>query len=272
MAISLGSKFYASYMKAKLTVSSRPVLFAKRGLYETFHRALAQLGWKRKNESVLLGVSGGQDSIALLHLLLVSGFQVTVGHLNHQLRGRQSDGDEKFVKDLCKRWSVPLIIEKQNINALARKHSLSIEEAARIARYQFLDKTAKKTKLHKILVAHHQRDQAETVLLKIFFGCDRNHLKGMDMERPLPTLNWATTTQKKRKVHSRLIRPLLNAPYSEIVLYVRQNKIPFQEDSSNHDLSYPRNWVRHRLLPLIEKRLNRNVVKTLARLASTSLE
>jgi tRNA(Ile)-lysidine synthase len=248
---------------------SKPILFAKRGLYETFHRTLAPLKWNRKGEEVLLGLSGGRDSVVLLHLLLVSGAKVTAAHLNHQLRGKESDRDEKFVRSLCKKWNVLLIVEKENIREKARKHHLSIEESARIARYRFFEKTARKRKLKKVLVAHHQRDQAETILLKIFFGVDRKSLRGMDLERDLPRLTWSKKNNASSSSSSKikLVRPLLNAPYSEIFTYSKQNKLLFREDRSNKDLSYPRNWVRHHLLPLIEKKLKRNVVKTLARLA-----
>lgn len=247
-----------------------PVLYAKRGLYETFHETVRKLGWKRKNEKVLLGLSGGRDSVTLLHLLLVSGFEVTAAHLNHQLREKESNGDETFVKNLCKKWNVPLKLERANVLKLAKKHRISIEDAARVARYRFLKSTASALKIKKVVVAHHQRDQAETVLLKIFFGSDRNQLRGMELQRALPSLNWPG--QKVQSVKSssiKLIRPLLLAPYSEILTYSKQNNIPFREDSSNRNPKHPRNWIRNELIPLIEKKLNRNVTKTLARLGQT---
>jgi tRNA(Ile)-lysidine synthase len=251
----------------KKSLLGAPPLFAKRGLYETFHKSLRHLQWDRKKTSVLLGLSGGRDSVALLHLLIVSGIKVTAAHLNHQLRGAESDLDEKFVKNLCNSWNVPLLIEKKNIQALAKKHSLSIEEAARIARYQFFSQAATKNKIKNVVVAHHQRDQAETVLLKIFFGCDRSHLRGMALERVMPDLIWPGEKSQKTRTTIKLSRPFLQAPYSEINLYIKQNKLLFREDRSNQDSSHPRNWIRNYLLPEIEKRLNRNVVKTLARFA-----
>lgn len=274
--------------------------FAKRGLYERFQRTCKVLRLHSK-ETVLVGLSGGRDSVVLLHLLLANGFSVVAAHLNHQLRGRESKGDEVFVRSLCKKWNIPLMVERVNVRSLAAKHRLSIEEAARIARYRFFAQCAKKKKLKKIIVAHHERDQAETVLLKIFQGTTREYLGGMKMRRPLPILRWSDILMKPNQkpiivdaVVDRvptsatsateneilgtargyqsskldLIRPLLEAPFEEIVLYAKQNKLPFREDSSNRDLKIQRNWIRHHLLPLIEKKLNRNVVKTLARLAS----
>jgi tRNA(Ile)-lysidine synthase len=247
--------------------------FAKRGLYERFQRTCKTLRLS-PTETVLVGLSGGRDSVVLLHLLLAHGFAVVAAHLNHQLRGRESNSDEVFVKNLCKKWNVPLWVERMNVRSLAKKHRLSVEEAARIARYRFFAQCAKRKKLKKILVAHHERDQAETILLKIFQGTTREYLAGMKMKRPLPQLEWHTprtgmacrvSTHAKRVIE--LIRPLLDTPFEEVVLYAKQNKLRCREDSSNRDLTIQRNWIRHQLLPLIEKKLNRNVVKTLARLA-----
>lgn len=201
--------------------------------------------------------------MALLHLLVVSGHRVTAAHLNHCLRGRESNRDENFVRVLCREWDIPLRVGREAVAARSRQNRLSIEEAARIARYRFLAQAAKCEKIRKIVVAHHQHDQAETVLLKFFRGAGRRQLKGMEMSRPMPMLGWRPQVAR-RKTGLKLIRPLLDAPHGEIVLYARQNRLPFREDSSNRDLSRSRNWIRHRLLPLIERRLNRNVVKTLA--------
>ncbi len=241
---------------------------------------------------MLLGFSGGRDSVSLLHLLKANGYHVVAAHLNHQLRGRESLADERFVRDLCRTWKVPLVVKRENVAARARRHGLSIEEAARIARYRFLAEVARKRKLRRIVVAHHQRDQAETVLLKIFRGCRRHQLHGMEMRRFLPALNWNKKVfsaqssltpnggetlsppvhlgagSQPSALRIQLVRPLLEAPSLEIAHYARQNRLMHREDSSNRDLARPRNWIRHRLLPLIERRLNRNVVKTLARLGA----
>ena len=272
--VRLTSPAFAKVGKGSIyKISPSIALFAKRGLYEHFQTITAKLGWKRKGEVVLLGLSGGRDSVCLLHLLLVSGHHVVAAHLNHCLRGKESMRDERFVKDLCKRWHVPLIMERENIANRAKCHKLSMEEAARIGRYRFLERAARKKKLQKVVVAHHQQDQAETVLLKIFHGCNRNQLSGMKVKGPLPSLNWdGLPFYKKDKRYLQLTRPLLKAPHSEIARYARQNRLIFCQDSSNRDLSHPRNWVRHRLLPLIKRRLNRNVIKTLARLCENSLK
>jgi tRNA(Ile)-lysidine synthase len=240
--------------------------YAKRGLYERFQKSLVSLEISSRKKPVLLGLSGGRDSVTLLHLLLVCKIPVIAAHLNHCLRGRESDADERFVRQVCKAWGVPLVVKREKVMARMKRHKLSKEEAARIARYRFLEQVARQRHLGSVLVAHHQKDQAETILLKIFHGCERQHLCGMRIKRPFPILNWIKSTSRKNDRKLELVRPLLQASIEEIALYARQNKLKFSEDSSNQDLSHPRNWIRKKLLPLIERRLNRNVVKTLARL------
>lgn len=249
----------------KAACFSAPTLYARRGLYERFQKTITQLGLKHRALPMILAVSGGRDSVCLLHLFRVSGRTVTAAHLNHRLRGAESDGDERFVHRLCEAWRIPLVVARENVAQRARRHHLSIEEAARIARYRFLARVAQRKKAGVVLVAHHQRDQAETVLLKLFRGCHPGQLRGMDLVRPLPRLDWRKSGGRRSRSRIRLVRPLLDAPVAEIELYARQNRLKFREDSSNRDLTNPRNWIRHRLLPLLERRLNRNIVKTLAR-------
>lgn len=244
-------------------------LFAKRGLYERFRRITRQWGWQHRGEKILLGLSGGRDSVVLLHLLKISGHEVTAAHLNHHLRGRESDADERFVRELCRVWQVPLVVGRANVAVRARRHHLCIEEAARIARYRFLERTARRLSLRRVMIAHHQRDQAETILLKIFRGGSRQQLHGMKGKGPFPDLDWKKSRPPRRPDATlTLTRPLLEAPFDEIRRYARQNRIPFREDSSNRNLNHPRNWIRHRLLPLIQRRLNRNVIPALARLGA----
>ncbi len=237
----------------------------RRGLHERFQRNAAKLGWKRKGERVLIGLSGGRDSVTLLHLLIVNGHHVVAAHLNHRLRGRESMADEQFVKRLCHAWKVPLVTARENVAARAKRHHLSIEEAARIARYRFLEKTARAKKLRKVVLAHHEMDQAETVLLRVLQSGRREMLGGMTSSRPFPRLEWSGAGSK-RKSTLQLVRPLLDASREEMTQYARAHHLAWREDRSNRDMTRPRNWIRHHLIPLIERRMNRNVVRTLARL------
>lgn len=242
-------------------------LVAKRGLYERFRAATAALGWRRSGERVLLALSGGRDSMALLHLLLVAGHRPVAAHLDHRLRGRASEDDARRVRALCRAWRVPLVLGRVNVPAHARRHRLGIEEAARIARYRFLRAAAARRRLRVVATAHHQGDQAETVLLRVLLGTARPGAFGMEAARPMPSLAWPGE-RPPRGAAPRLVRPLLDAPPSEIAAHVRRQRIPFLVDASNRDLSRPRNWVRHRLLPLAARRLKRNVLKSLVRLAA----
>lgn len=243
-------------------------LVAKRGLYERFRAATAALGWRRSGERVLLALSGGRDSTTLLHLLLVAGHRPVAAHLDHRLRGRASTADARRVRELCRAWRVPLVLGRSGVAARARHHGLGLEEAARIARYRFLRAVAARRRLRVVVTAHHQGDQAETVLLRVLLGTGRPGAFGMEASRPMPPLAWPGE-RPPRGTAPRLVRPLLDAPPGEIAAYARRQRLPFCRDASNRDLSRPRNWVRHRLLPLAARRLNRNLVKSLARLGRT---
>ncbi|MCC7517853.1 MAG: tRNA lysidine(34) synthetase TilS [Verrucomicrobiae bacterium] len=240
---------------------------AKRGLYERFRAATVALGWRRSGERLLLALSGGRDSMALLHLLLVSGHRPVAAHFNHRLRGRAAEADARWVRGLCRAWHVPLARGTADVPSLARKHRLGLEEAARIARYRFLHSAAVRRRLRTVATAHHLGDQAETVLLRVLLGTAHPGAFGMRASRPLPPLAWPGGL-RPRGGGLRLVRPLLAAPPGEIAAYVRRQRIPFLEDASNRVLAHPRNWLRHRLLPLAARRLNRNLLKSLARLAA----
>ncbi|NUN93636.1 MAG: tRNA lysidine(34) synthetase TilS [Verrucomicrobiae bacterium] len=215
---------------------------------------------------MLLAFSGGRDSMALLHLLRVAGHRPVAAHLNHCVRGRTAEADARWARRLCRAWGVPFVSGAANVPALARRHRLGLEEAARIARYRFLRAIAGRRRLRVVVTAHHLGDQAETVLLRILLGTARPGRCGMAFSSPLPLLAWPDAP-RPHGAASRLERPLLDAPPEEIAAYVRRQRLPFLTDASNRDLSRPRNWIRHRLLPLAARRLNRNLLKSLARLA-----
>ncbi|MDD2708632.1 MAG: tRNA lysidine(34) synthetase TilS [Verrucomicrobiae bacterium] len=267
MANSEIPKHQDSKSTGKIPPLDRP--YAKRGLYESFIRAAACLGWKR-GRRVLVGLSGGRDSVVLLHLLLAAGFRAEAAHLNHRLRGAESRRDKKFVKNLCRTWGVPLATGAEAVAKRSLQYGLSLEDAARTARYRFLAQTAQQRKIRTVAVAHHLNDQAETVLMKILFGGGQGKPRGMAMQRSFSPPAWPGTKSSKTNSSLELVRPLLEIPADQVALYARQNKLPFCEDSSNRDLRHPRNWIRRRLLPYIEKGLRRNVVKPLARLGNLS--
>lgn len=232
---------------------------SRRGLFQSFQETVAAQRLWRRDERLLVGVSGGPDSVALLHLLCATGLgqRLVVAHVNHQLRGLESDRDERFVHELCARWG--LAFEGARVDAAAEAKSLgeSIEESARRARYLFFGQAARENRIRKILVAHNRNDQAETFLLRLLRGAGRRGLGGMKIISPLPVV----------RSRALLIRPLLRVSRVEILEYLRQNRITFRRDKTNHEEKFFRNRIRNRLIPWIEKEFQPSAVDVFARTA-----
>jgi tRNA(Ile)-lysidine synthase len=209
----------------------------------------------------LIGVSGGRDSVALLHSLVDLGYKnLIVCHLDHQLRGRSSAADARFVEKLAARYDVDLVIESTNVRALAKK--LSIETAAREARYSFFAKVAKRRKCRTIFLAHHADDLVETFLINLFRGAGSTGLSGMR----------EATTRRVEDVDLTIVRPLLGVWRSDIDKYVRKHRLKFREDASNKSLAPLRNRVRRRVIPYLEKTLGRNIRQNIWRTATIMAE
>ncbi len=209
----------------------------------------------------LLAISGGRDSVCLLHLLSQQGFRnLHLIHLNHQLRGQESEDDARFVTDLAQKLALPLTLEKTSIAQRAQDQGESIETAARHARHQLFAKVARETNCSRILLAHHAEDQAETCLFNLLRGS--SGLKGMLLE------NEFLIDQKKLT----FLRPLLNTRRTEIDQYLKEHAIPYREDQSNRDLCYSRNRLRHEALPLLTDILQRDIIPPIIRALETSRE
>ena len=209
----------------------------------------------------LIGVSGGRDSVALLHSLVDLGYKnLIICHLDHQLRGRSSAADARFVEKLAARYDVDLAVESANVRALAKK--LSIETAAREARYSFFAKVAKRRKCRTIFLAHHADDLVETFLINLFRGAGSTGLSGMR----------EVTTRRVDDVDLTIVRPLLGVWRSDIDKYVRKRRLKFREDASNKNLAPLRNRVRRRIVPYLEKTLGRNIRQSIWRTATIMAE
>lgn len=204
-------------------------------------------------ESILIGVSGGPDSVCLLHILHSMsqklGIKIFVAHINHMLRGTESDMDEEFVKNLCKELGINLFSASLNISEIAEKENISIEEAARKGRYNQFDLFAKKIGNCKIAVAHNKNDQAETIMMNIIRGTGLDGLKGMDY------------------IRENIIRPLLDIDRDEIEEYCRKNNLNPRTDSTNLKTIYTRNKVRLELIPFITRNFNTDIVESVNRMA-----
>jgi tRNA(Ile)-lysidine synthase len=210
----------------------------------------------KPGETIFAAVSGGADSVVLLYLLteLAKSWKLKLGilHVNHKLRGKASDQDEAFVKKLSRHFEIPCHTIRIDVKKKANTERLSLEEAARDARYQFFEQTAKKKRANKIALAHNLDDQAETVLMRVITGTG---LQGLQAIRP------------KRKLNGTyLIRPMIEIPRAEIRKFAKGNSISFREDLSNRSVKFLRNRIRLELIPFIERRFNPQVKKALARL------
>lgn len=193
-----------------------------------------------------MAVSGGADSVALLCLLyrLSSslGLTLAVAHLNHRIRGKESDDDAEFVKKLASRFGISCVIGNIDVPKIAKNSSLSLEMAARKARYDFLVKTAYKLRANVIATAHTADDQAETILLKLARGAGARGLAGIPRELFLDDL--------------KVVRPMLDIRRSEIEAFLQELNQTWREDKTNRNPAYLRNRVRHEVLPFLEKKLN----------------
>ncbi len=205
-------------------------------------------------EPCLIGVSGGADSVALLHALTELGHQPHVCHLNHSLRGKSSDGDTNFVRDLARHYRLPCEIKSEDVAAYAKKGRLSLEDAARQVRYSFFSSVSKQTGIQKLLLAHTSDDQAETVLFRLLRGAGPTGLTGISPQRQLGALH--------------VIRPLIQVSRNEILDYLEEHNLSYREDSSNADTRFTRNRIRLELLPLLEREFNPSVRTVLLQTAT----
>lgn len=211
----------------------------------------------RGGEHVLVAVSGGADSVALLYVLreLTSPLKLrlTVAHLNHKIRGKDAEKDACFVKQLARRLHLGFVGGTVAVPRLAGRLGISLEMAGRKARYDFFEKTALARGCHLVATAHTADDNAETILLMLVRGCGLQGLTGI-----APSSQIGKTT---------VIRPFLGTERRAIEKYLRAHKISWREDASNADDAFLRNRVRHELLPLLEEKYNKNIRPTLGRLA-----
>ena len=221
-------------------------------LHGRVRRTLQRYALVRDGDRVVIALSGGADSVALLHLareLEADGVLVIAGaaHLNHQLRGADADEDERFCSGLAAAFDIPIEVERADVRALALGEKRSIEDAARRARYAFLERAADRLGAVAIAVAHTRDDQAETFLLRLVRGAATRGFAGI------------------RPRAGRVIRPLIELGRSDLREYLAARNLPFREDASNRDLTNPRNRVRHELIPYLESRFSPAIIAVLAR-------
>ena len=206
-------------------------------------------------ERVLVGISGGPDSVTLLHVLKQirkdMDIEVYAAHVHHGIRGTVADRDAEFVAQLCQQWNVPLFVKRVDVPRLADEWGLTLEEAGRIVRYRFFDEVLRDIRGHKIALGHNRDDQAETILHHILRGAGMQGLQGI---RPVR--------------QNKFIRPLIEVSRAEIEEYCHRNGLEFRIDATNHDVAYTRNRIRHELIPYIKQHFNPNIVDALVRMGT----
>ncbi|OQY04678.1 MAG: tRNA lysidine(34) synthetase TilS [Desulfobacteraceae bacterium 4572_123] len=216
-------------------------------------------GMLAHGDHVLAGVSGGPDSVALLHLLLLLApkfsLEIGIAHVNHCLRQAESDRDANFVSFLAAKLDLPYHECRVDVSKYRKKHKLSLEEAARRVRYTFFNKIAMENRYGSIALGHNCDDNAELVLMNILRGSGSLGISG------IPALRWRNDPRLK------IIRPLISSGRAEIIAFLEKYNLEYVLDSSNSDTRFLRNRIRHRLLPLLRESYNSAAVKNINRLS-----
>jgi len=194
-----------------------------------------------EKDRILVGLSGGPDSIFLLYILHnYFNNQLIIAHINHKLRGVDSDLDEKFVRTISQKLKIPLYVIREDIRKLSNENKKSIEEVGREVRFSFFDKTLKVENFNKIALGHNLDDNVETILINFIKGSGTKGLIGIPEKR------------------DNIIHPIINIKKEEILKFLEENKIEYRVDKTNFEIDFLRNKVRNYLLPIIEKEFNKN--------------
>lgn len=221
-------------------------------LEEKFLKTIKEENLIQKKDKIVVGVSGGPDSITLLECLNKYKekleIEIIVAHINHLIR-KDSTEDEQYVENICKKMNIKCYIKRENVLNIAKNEKIGTEEAGRKVRYKFFDEILKKEKANKIAIAHNMNDNAETILLNLLRGTGLNGLEGI---QPME--------------YNKYIRPLINISRKEIEEYVEKNELKPKIDYTNKENIYKRNKIRNELLPYLKK-INPNIVESLSRLS-----
>jgi len=218
-----------------------------------------------KGETVVAAVSGGPDSVCMLHVLMALrqelSFSIHVAHLDHGLRGAESAADASYVADLARKWALPLTVERHEVNAYQATHRLSPEEAAREVRYRFLGRVAREVGADRVAVGHTRDDHIETALMHLIRGSGTRGLRGLSPHNQLSIAGSQVT----------IVRPLLEVTREETADYCHSRSLQPRTDASNLSLSPLRNRIRQQLIPLLEQ-YNPRVAEALCRTARIAAE
>ena len=211
-------------------------------------------------DKIVLGVSGGPDSISMLNILKqikdeqIKDFEIYVAHINHMIREEAID-DEKYVEDYCNRNNIKCYIKRIDVIKIANDKKIGTEEAGRNVRYDFFEEIMKKTGSNKIAIAHNKNDKIETIIMHLLRGSGLSGLKGIEPIRD-----------------HKFIRPLIECERDEIEKYCEDNKLNPRIDKTNFENEYTRNKIRNIVIPYIKQEFNPNIIQTLSRLSDVAIE
>ena len=249
---------------------------------------LAAATWLPRRQTYLIGVSGGVDSVSLLHALVQAGYRdLTICHLHHGLRGDQADLDANLVARLASDHGLPLETGHVDVRALAAAGRCSLETAGRDARHRFFARAAARHHCPRVILGHHADDQFETILMRLFRGAasmgrcgmqPRQLLRIAPGEPPAASGDEDKSGPDRDPAHAAdareltLLRPLLELPAAELTAYALRHRLEFREDHSNRDPAFLRNRVRHQLVPLLRDLFRRDPAPVVLRLAAMAAE
>lgn len=211
-------------------------------------------------DRVVVGVSGGPDSISLLNVLnkfqknKIINFEIIVAHINHQIR-KEADSDEEYVKEYCEKNQIKCYTKRIDVIKYANNNKMGLEEAGRKIRYDFFDEILKQENANKIAIAHNKNDKAETIIMNIIRGSGISGLRGIEPIRD-----------------GKYIRPIIDCERYEIEKYAEENKLNPRIDKTNFENDCTRNKIRNIVLPYVKKEFNSNIVETLNRLSLFATE
>lgn len=227
-------------------------------LIEQVKQTIKKYNLINPGDSIVIGVSGGPDSICLLHVLnnlkKEMDFKIFVAHINHMIR-KEADEETEYVKQMCKQMNVKCFVKKIDVQEKAKEQKCGTEEMGRNIRYEFFEEVLIKTGSNKIATAHNSNDKVETIILNILRGSGISGLKGIEAIR-----------------NGKFIRPLIETERQAVEKYCLENKLNPRIDKTNNENIYRRNKVRNEVLPYIKKEFNQNILKTINRLSEVATE
>ena len=213
---------------------------------------IKKYGLIQAKDKIVLGVSGGPDSITMLDILRQIqeefDFEIVVAHINHMIR-KEAIQDEEYVKKYCEKNSIEFFVKRIDVMSVANNRKIGTEEAGRFVRYEFFDEILKQTESNKIAIAHNKNDKVETIIMHLLRGSGLSGLKGIE------------------PIRENVIRPLIECEREEIEKYCDENRLEPRIDKTNFENDYTRNKIRNIVIPYIEKELNPNIIETIDRLS-----